>query len=210
MTGELIGYCINHPGGLRGTNGLAYDYILARDGVYIQCEGPLLRARIRTAEADIRGLEMVSEKIELVHGPIPGFFFKLAVDSMLAMPEKELFVAVKWDGEAYRLLVPNQERHGASVTYVPVQGAVLELHSHGRMPAFFSGTDDRDEQGFKIYAVCGNFDKLQPVLNMRVGVYGYWAPVSWPEIFDGLPPADVDVGGARSADPGEQLPLKQP
>ena len=32
---------------------------------------------------------------------------------------------------------------------------VAEVHSHGRARAFFSATDDADEQGLRIYEVAG-------------------------------------------------------
>jgi hypothetical protein len=52
------------------------------------------------------------------------------------------------------------------------------------MGAFFSHTDNLDEQGLCIYAVAGKLDRLIPDVNMRVGVYGYFAPVKFSEVFD--------------------------
>ena len=65
---------------------------------------------------------------------------------------------------------------------------VAEFHSHGSARAFFSATDDRDEQGFRIYGVVGRLDTLRPELRLRVGVYGHFAPVEWPQVFDGPDP----------------------
>jgi hypothetical protein len=43
------------------------------------------------------------------------------------------------------------------------------------MAPFFSQTDNRDEQGFRLYAVIGRV-KTKPQLCVRVGVYGdYWS-----------------------------------
>ena len=36
------------------------------------------------------------------------------------------------------------------LSYQPPAGVVAEFHSHGGSRAFFSATDDRDEQGFRI------------------------------------------------------------
>ena len=73
---------------------------------------------------------------------------------------------------------------------------VAEFHSHGTSRAFFSVTDDRDEQGFRIYGVAGRLDTDRPELNLRVGVYGHFAPVQWSQVFDGPTP------GVRLTDEG--------
>ena len=66
---------------------------------------------------------------------------------------------------------------------------VAEFHSHGTSRSFFSATDDRDEQGFRIYGVVGRLDAPLPELSLRVGVYDHFAPVDWPQVFDGPNPA---------------------
>ena len=67
-------------------------------------------------------------------------------------------------------------------------GVVAEFHSHGSSRAFFSATDDADELGFRIYGVAGRLDRDRPELSLRVGVYGHFAPVDWPQVFDGPHP----------------------
>jgi len=52
------------------------------------------------------------------------------------------------------------------------------------MRPFFSGTDDQDEQGLRLYMVVGRLDTLMPEIEMRVGVYGYFAPILLNEVFD--------------------------
>ena len=75
---------------------------------------------------------------------------------------------------------------------------VAEFHSHGSLPAFFSATDDRDEQGFRIYGVTGRLDTVEPELSLRVGVYGHFAPLEWSRVFDGPDP------GLRLLDEGAE------
>lgn len=67
--------------------------------------------------------------------------------------------------------------------YERLPSTVLDIHSHGTMRPFFSGTDDKDEQGFRLYMVVGRLDTLVPEVEMRVGVYGYFAPVQFEEVF---------------------------
>ena len=100
---------------------------------------------------------------------------------------------MRWDGRAYRLVVPEQEGTATRLKYTPPAGVVAEFHSHGSSRAFFSATDDRDEQGFRIYGVAGRLDTPRPELSLRVGVYGHFAPLDWSQVFGGPdpgPPAD--------------------
>ena len=95
---------------------------------------------------------------------------------------------MRWDGRAYRLVVPPQVGTTTRLAYQPTAGVAAEFHSHGSSRAFFSATDDRDEQGFRIYGVVGRLDTPLPELSLRVGVYGHFAPVDWPQVFDGPNP----------------------
>ena len=93
------------------------------------------------------------------HGPIPAQLFELGLRWFQDDPDTERLFAVRWDGHTYRLVVP---RTGWD-SYVPQihcrpAGVVAEFHSHGSSRAFFSATDDRDEQGFRIYGVAGRLD----------------------------------------------------
>ena len=85
-------------------------------------------------------------------------------------------------------MVPPQLGTATSLTYAPPAGVVAEFHSHGGSRAFFSKTDDRDEQGFRVYGVAGRLDRDRPELSLRVGVYGHFAPVDWSQVFDGPHP----------------------
>ena len=175
---------MNRPAGLTGVQGIGYDYVLGSGGVYVQSESAHLVARVLVAPCQVRGLAPVAEKVTLVHGPIPAQLFELGLGWFLAEPETERFFAVRWDGCAYRLVVPEQAGTATSLSYRPPLGVVAEFHSHGSLPAFFSATDDRDEQGFRVYGVAGRLDTTRPELSLRVGVYGHFAPLVWSQVFD--------------------------
>ncbi len=183
-----MGYLVNHPAGLAGSQGIGYDYVLGAGGLYVQSESASLTARIAVAPANVRGLAPVSEKLELAHGTIPASIFELGLSWFRQAPDTERFFAVGWDGNSYRLVVPPQAGTGASLTYRPPSGVIAEFHSHGRHRAFFSATDDRDEQGFRIYGVVGRLDTAQPELTLRLGIYGHFAPLDWQQVFDSPPP----------------------
>ena len=152
----------------------------------------------------MRGLAPVSEKLELAHGPIPAHVFELGLAWMLAALDTERFFALRWDGDAYRLVVPPQEGTGSSLSYHPPGGVIAEFHSHARHRAFFSATDDRDEQGFRIYGVVGRLNTPAPELTLRLGIYGHFAPLRWSQVFDGSPP------GVRLVGEGTEPTLSHP
>ncbi len=183
-----VGYLVNHPGGLAGAHGIGYDYVLGSGGLYVQSESAHLTARVSVAACEVRGLARVAEKVELTNGPIPAALFELGLRWFQDDPETERLFAIRWDGDGYRLVVPPQVGTGTRLAYVPPVGVVAEFHSHGSSRAFFSKTDDRDEQGFRIYGVAGRLGSDRPELSLRVGVYGHFAPVKWSQVFDGLEP----------------------
>ena len=189
-----VGYLVNHPGGLTGAHGIGYDYVLGSGGLYVQSESANLTARVLVAPCEVRGLAPVAEKVELAHGPIPAALFEIGLCWFEDDPHTERFFAVRWDGRAYRLVVPPQEGTATRLKYRPPAGVVAEFHSHGRSRAFFSKTDDEDEQGFRIYGVAGRLDTDRPELSLRVGVYGHFAPLEWPQVFSGPVPGLRPVG----------------
>ncbi len=178
-----VGYLTKYPDGLSGETGLYYNYILASNGLFIEAASPLLDARIPVAECEVRGLAPMETKVALTYGSIPERFWDLALDFFLAQPDKEQYVAVTADA-GYHFYVPVQDKDGVSVAYEVGEKVVLELHSHAGMRAFFSGRDNEDETGLKLYGVVGKLDTI-PVVKLRIGVYGYFETLAWGDIFDG-------------------------
>lgn len=178
-----VGYLINAKHGLEGDPGLFYDYVLAGNGLFIQASGSLLRARIFVAEAEIRGLGPLEEYIELVKGKIPHYFYDLAISVLCADSTQEKYLAVTWNGQ-YSLKSPEQAREPAKVTYELQPSTILDIHSHGAGNPTFSFMDDSDEKGLRLSMVVGHVDTLMPEKAIRVGVYGYYAPIEVSGVFD--------------------------
>jgi PRTRC genetic system protein A len=180
-----VGYLLNMKEGLEGEPGLFYNYILARNGLFVRGESPLLEATVCITAADIRGLSPVTEEAILKRGLIPRCLYDLTLSLLMAERYHERYLAVTWEGE-YRLRAPPQSADAGSVRYEAVSSTVLDIHSHGSMRPFFSLIDNQDEQGLKLYMVVGKLDTLFPEVEMRVGVYGYFAPVQIGEVFNSV------------------------
>ena len=51
-----------------------------------------------------------------------------------------------------------------------------DLHSHNRMPAVFSKTDDHDERATRVYMVVGRLDRYFPEITVRISNGGLEMP----------------------------------
>ena len=168
---------------MRGSRGAGYDYVLAGNGVFVQAENADLMVRVKLAECRGRGLEDAGEKLELRHGRIPHSLLTAGIFWFRETPDTERYFAVRWDGGKYAAHAPPQTGTSGSLEYQTLEGMLMEFHSHGLHPAFFSRTDDRDEQGFRIYGVAGRLDRPKPEIALRVGVYGHFGKIGLREVF---------------------------
>jgi len=185
----MVGYLLNRPEGLEGGPGMAYDYILAANGLFVRAEKasvkgePLLKATVLVAAAEVRGLAPLEPRLELPQGKAPGALWQGALRmAQLRWPD-ELYLAITWDAGEYRLELPEQEATPGSIRYTAVQDTLVDIHSHGRMGGFFSGTDNADDQGFRISVVVGHVDRLFKDTAARVSLYGHTGQVWLGDIF---------------------------
>ncbi len=189
--------------------GLAYDYLVGGDGLYVAAENDRLAARVPVAHATVRGLPPLHALVDLRGGRLPHCLWEQIVAAARAQPERELLLAVAAAAHGYSLLRPAQLAGRLRVFYRPTADALLEIHSHGVFPARFSPTDDADEQGFGLYGVIGRLGGERPEVALRVGVYGYFMPIPWEAVFEGdrgrfrdthFDPPDADSGGQGDGD----------
>ena len=188
MTGPVVDYLVARHGA-PPFSGRAYDYLLAGDGLFVSAGNANVELRIPVAECTVRGLPPLYAACALKHGRIPERIWDQIIHclDMAHVAGCEMFVGVRHDAAGYRLSIPTQRVGPVSVCYPPQEDLVLEVHSHGSGPAHFSGTDTRDEQRLRLYAVVGRLDCDRPQVALRAGVYGYFMPVSWSSVFGGDP-----------------------
>ena len=104
----------------------------------------------------------------------------------------------------WALHVPPQEATTVSVRAMLEAGdpayseAVLEVHSHHSMPAFFSTDDDQEEAGkFRLFAVLGRIH-TRPALVLRLGMWAYFWNLKPRLVFD--LPLEVHDGWSDQTD----------
>lgn len=194
----LVGNLLNTATGLRGQEGTWCDYVIAGNGLFIrEAKHPLVQGCIRIAAAQLKGASPRKAELNLVHGKIPARLILEGIRWMSEAPANERFFSISLTEKGqYSLTIPDQNGTSSSLAYQPPEKAVAEFHSHGHHGAYFSATDDQDEQGCRIYGVIAGLPEKQPRAALRLGIYGYFAKLSWNQIAQGetlnqLPPMEA-------------------
>jgi len=191
----IVSYVLNHepraddPPQQRGA---MFDYVLAADGLYLHAKREELEVCFQVAPAGVWGLAECFETFAFGLPKVPTNLVEeiLYISTSYAQDSKERLFWLEHsplnpcDG-GWLIRHPLQRSSAASCR--PIEGqdeayqrAIIEIHSHHSMPARFSGTDDRDETGFRFYGVIGQLP-VKSEIRLRVGCYGYFweIPASW-------------------------------
>lgn len=173
------------------------DWILAANGLFKRAANNALAACIHVHSWNflIPGLARLLPSIAWKHCPqrLPNQWLDVLLqeartaceqESGIAIPrEKQWFVV--WRANKVRLIAPqDQTASPVRVQYaMPSEPVLLDVHSHHGMRAYFSGTDDRDDDGLSISMVIGRiFDRPEAVA--RVNVYGHRQLIPLSLLFD--------------------------
>lgn len=188
-------YLIHHPAPLglppELPPGKVYAFIMAGNGLFKLARSSRIEALIPIARARVAGLPELAPYARLVGGVrLPGLLLagclRHAREAARHSPRETMY-HWRFDPASGEVTVRTPEQVGTAgrVAYTGGDDAaiVLDLHSHHTMDAYFSATDNRDEQGFRFYGVLGRLDK-RPQLRLRVGVYGHHWPVRAADLFD--------------------------
>ena len=156
-----------------------YAYIMAGNGVFLYAKRDDLEVLIPASRAIIAGLPPLKSFVNLPR--VPAILLHHILQASRENLPNEILFWFNFDHDQRRWNVdaPLQVCRPASVYPVDKRDplgtkALIDLHSHALMDPFFSPTDDKDEQGFRIFAVIGKVNE-RPEVRVRVGVYGnYW------------------------------------
>ena len=156
-----------------------YAYIMAGNGVFLYAKRDDLEVLIPISRATIAGLPTLEPFVNMPRVPAI-LMHHILQASKENLPNEILFwFNFDHDRQVWNLDVPSQFGRPASVFPMDQAdplgtSALIDLHSHAVMDPFFSPTDNKDEQGFRIFAVIGKVNEESLIL-VRVGVYGnYW------------------------------------
>jgi PRTRC genetic system protein A len=179
-------------------SGKLYQYVLAGNGVFIHATRPGLQACVQVAEAEIKGLPPLQAFCHFLYPKVPyGALVEMHKRAQAAKTPAGNYLEILFhlisnlQDNKWQLRTPPQHQTPGSCQ--PVEGsagvgssydlALVELHSHHRMQAYFSGTDDADERGFRVYAVMGEIDNPLVPISVRVGVYGHFLNIPASSVF---------------------------
>ena len=173
---------------------LAYQYALAGNGLFIRAETHFFEAVLPSAPSPVRGLAPLHQHFRLKVPRIPARLLDtILIDARCARrPDggrsdnglHEVLYQFHHHGQTVQVKKPPQRTTGVSVMATSGNDSAIlcDLHSHGNMRAFWSSTDDADEQSARIFVVVGKLD-MEPEIRLRVGVYGYWQSLPVTAVF---------------------------
>lgn len=166
-----------------------YEYAVAGNGLFVRAEDDRLSACVPLAAAVCPGLPRLKPDVRLKLPRIPAMYLAAILESARRKLPNEAAYQFLYDAPlSWRCVCPDQAATPASVDYADNGLAVVDLHSHGSMAAFFSETDNADEGGLRFYAVAGCVDSATPQIAVRVGVYGHHYAVPAERVFAGAWP----------------------
>jgi PRTRC genetic system protein A len=169
--------------------GAMLEYVVAGNGLFVCAEDDRLMACVPVAPAFCQGLPPVAAVARLKLPRIPAAYLTAIWRSALRHLPNEAAYQFIYDAPLpWRVFCPIQTATRTGVEFQDDPAAVVDLHSHGALPAFFSDTDNGDEGGLRFYVVIGNLGATHSYLRARVGVYGHHWDVPAVTLFDGLGP----------------------
>ncbi|QBE66363.1 PRTRC system protein A [Pseudoduganella lutea] len=157
--------------------------VVAANGVFVQVRLPWLDCLQRFGGID-SGLPVpygaLSPWLRLSFGVIPADLLRRFIASARYAAPDETAAAIIHDGRSGMLRVATCETVEADRDHVvyrlPLLAAteqvVLDLHSHGDAPAFFSALGDADDRAIKLCGVFGRVRSRHPEARVRLAING--------------------------------------
>lgn len=152
---------------------------------------------------------LMQEQLRFAFGVLPIRLIEQFVEAgRRALPNEAAGVLIysRTSGRLHLALCEQMQSSPTRITYrLPAMGAdetvAVDLHTHGRLPAFWSSEDDRDDQGIKVAGVFGRLHESEPDACFRLAINGRFRPLPHP--WARLPVAAANAEGT----PGMNRPL---
>ncbi len=179
-------------GPLAGMDANGERLLIAANGVFLQVRRDWLDWTERIAPAP-KGLSMPFGQVcaqggILRGGPIPERLIERFVAAGRAALPNEIAGSIVLDSAtgAYDLRIHPLLANGPAKvdslrpTLARSQSRVVDLHTHGLLPAIFSGKDNRDDQGVVLAGVFGQLDRERFAFSFRLCLNGLFVPLTEP------------------------------
>ncbi len=171
--------------------GKAYGYVLAGNGVFKRAENSHFDVCVPISRVRVAGLPEIRPWVKIRHGRIPERLLLTTLEDarrQAAVKPVEAGYHYSFQNGMVRLTRPVQTATADSLQYLGGDGpeTFCDLHSHCNYRAFFSGTDNKDELGFRFYAVMGLIFERQPEIRVRLGIYGDFVDLPATVLFGGI------------------------
>lgn len=173
-------------GGVEEPTGTGIRYVAASDGLWREITLPWIRVRHLVAPTlfplPYGGMQA---GVELLCGPLDVDLVRAFNQMARQAAPTEVAAAIIWNEHSGAWRLEQRNARSSSAVHVDYDEVVLgdgdhtvvDLHSHGHLPAYFSGQDDADDYGaMKFSLVVGDFNKDQPSSAMRLCMVGLMAP----------------------------------
>ena len=179
--------------------------LLARDGVYLEVTRTWFRCVLKLASLPNKPplpYGEVQEVIRFVFGVIPVTLLEEFIAYGRRCLPNEAAGALVYSRErgTLRLVLHEALHTGPDGIHYRVadlsddEELAIDLHTHGKLSAFWSATDNADDQGVKVCGVFGHLDRHQPSAAFRLAINGHF--IALPHPWDRRAPTrEVDVAG---------------
>lgn len=158
--------------------------VLGSDGLYLEVRSTAMHARLRLSEVRTPYGE-VTEFIRPTGGPLPSRWIGELAALAIEGGTLEVAAGIVLDGDDWAVQVPPMESSSEShITYHDVfddDRLLIDMHSHGALPEYFSSTDNASDLGRKgpyIAVVLGRCDSRETLKSaMRFVCAPYLIPL---------------------------------
>lgn len=162
-------------------------YLWAGNGIFRSVSRTEFLATIAHSSVTTPGLTELSPNFELIVPKVSQDKVKGIIDRINQHPDLEQLFYLYWRGTAWEVICPEQEctpTNCISLEQHP-EPAAIEIHSHGSMGAFFSATDNQEENGCRISTVIGRSNNQLEIVS-RVCAHGLFLNVSSDRIYQNI------------------------
>lgn len=173
--------------------------ILGEDGAY-----EMRRTPLGTFLAHVPAPLEIFEGFYPAVPKAPARLLPFIIEAFRDRPDQEAVVEIfhdRRDGSFKPYWPPQRGATAGSVEYDPLPETddvfrYMNLHSHPRMDAFFSRTDDAEEKRTGLYGVIGRVEDDRPQALFRASCGGLYVPLEIEDVFD-----DAELARSLLTDP---------